>query len=271
MDFEQKRQRIEYGLKIAAVIGICFLLEPIIGTIFRGILGMAGTIAVSLVMVNVAPVFCVWLANKRLQMLKYAASLNPIETLENESKAKHDALEAKRDNIKQLNGVVQDLWAQIQEHDRLHPENPSQYLEKYRQLRSLLALQGEKFIQAKQNLAGFDTMIDEKRMDWKIAQTAAKATKLAKVGEDFQAKLLQDSALTTIQDGLNMAFSELDASLLDAQADQKQIAPKVITASIPRVVSKPIPALADAPPTLDLGESLPAEAELVPGLSRKRR
>ena len=67
----------------------------------------------------------------------------------------------------------------------------------------------------------FAEVIDEKRSDWKIAQTMAEASKLANVGQDFQSKLLKDTALNTIQDGLNLAFSELETSLLDEQTGDR--------------------------------------------------
>lgn len=129
-----------------------------------------------------------------------------------------------------------------------------------------MALRGEKFKEAKVALAQFHDMIGEKRMDWKIAQSFAKASKLANAGADFQSQLMQDTAVTTIQDGLNAAFADLDSALLDEQPAQ---------VSAPTMASrKPATAIADnAPPDLGALFSQPIEAEVVsaPARSRARR
>jgi hypothetical protein len=91
-------------------------------------------------------------------------------------------------------------------------------------------------------------LIEEKRSDWKIAQTMAEASKLANVGEDFQSKLLKDTAVNTIQDGLNLAFSELDTALLD---ENNSTPTPVQVTSAPAAVAQLAPT--SPPNTLDLG------------------
>lgn len=94
------------------------------------------------------------------------------------------------------------------------------------------------------------------RSDWKVAQSFAKAMKLANVGEDFTSKLMADSALSAVQDGLNMAFSELDASLLDDPAPP-------VTATVLPQAKKMQPQLPEkaGPPPMDF---LDAEFEAAP-------
>jgi hypothetical protein len=127
-----------------------------------------------------------------------------------------------RENIKQSYAVLEGLYSQIQEHSERYPDRPSQYLTKYQKLKALVALRAEKYKTAQRNLVSYAELIEEKRSDWKIALTMAEASKLANVGEDFQSKLLQDTALTTIQDGLNVSFAELETSLLDEEVNEPQ-------------------------------------------------
>jgi hypothetical protein len=183
-----------------------------------------------------------------LKALKAVASANPIETLENRYQVRDNALVGIRENIKKSYAVLQELWAQIQEHTEKYPNRPSQYLDKYNKLKALVELRGKKYKLAQANLKTFGELIEEKRSDWKIAQTMAAASELANVGEDFTSKLLQDTALNTIQDGLNMAFSELETSLLDEQPNT--------TVNVVEVSSTPVKAgipVKCGPPTLDLG------------------
>lgn len=230
-----------------------------------------------LVVVNVGlPWFGVTLANWRLKALKAAAAMNPIETLENQYADRQTALLAIRDNIKQSYAVLQDLYSQIQRHNDQFPGAPSQFTDKYNKLKQLVELRGNKYKQAQQNLLTFSELIDEKRSDWKIAQTMAKASQLANVGEDFQSKLLKDTALSTVQDGLNLAFSELETSLLDEQPTSSGTQPTVQVSNSPaRAQLSP-----SAPPSsLDLGfdadnvidVSATVEPETVPVARKNRR
>jgi hypothetical protein len=77
--------------------------------------------------------------------------------------------------------------------------------------------------------------------------------------------LLQDTALNTIQDGLNLAFSELETSLLDEQQSGDSTKPTVeVTPARP---ATQIPQKAMSLPTLDLGfdsDNIVVEAEPVP-------
>ena len=220
-DLEQKSKRIQTIVSIIALGGACLLIGPLYLTILHGLgalLGLGvGAVGV-FVSVNLMPWFALKVANWRLKALKAEAAANPIETLENLEQQKMEALSQRRDNIKQLDCVVQELWGQIEDYQTKYPGKVCQSLDKYNKLKSLLGLRANKYKQAQKNLVVFHNLIEEKRTDWQIAQTAAKASKLANVGEDFQSKLEQDTALTSVQDGLNLAFSELNASLLDEQA-----------------------------------------------------
>ena len=263
-DIEQKRKRIENIIKVVGVIIAAILFAPIAVMTIKGLISLIVVGAIALFTVNViVPWFAVSLANWRLKALKAAAAANPIEMLENQYKDRMNALAKIRENITASYAVLQDLHTQIQEHDEKYPNSPSQYLEKYQKLSALITLRGNKYKQAQKNLAEFAEKIDEKRADWKIAQTMAQANKLANVGQDFQSKLLQDTALTTVQDGLNTAFAELETSLLDEQ-DNGSAQTKTTVEVAP---ARPVAQLkAPSLPALDLGflNNGTTDAEVVP-------
>lgn len=215
-DLELKRKRIETVVKVLGLGAVAFFLAPFIVMTIKGLIGLTVAAVISLLVVNVGvPWFAIKLANWRLKALKYEASLNPIETLENQYGQRVEALNGIRDNLKEFFAVVQELASQIKEHEERYPDKPSQFTEKYQKMLALYNQRAIKYKQAQKNLGQFAELIEEKRSDWKVAQAAAKAMKLANVGQDFQDKLMQDTALSSIQDGLNLAFSELEVSLLD--------------------------------------------------------
>jgi hypothetical protein len=263
-ELELKRKRIETFGKVLGLGIAGFLFAPIAYATITGVLSLIVVGVIALAVVNVGvPWFAVSLANWRLKALKSAAAANPIETLENRYQDRQNALVGIRENIKKSYAVLQELYAQIQEHAEKYPNRPSQYLEKYNKLKALVELRGKKYKQAQTNLATFGELIEEKRSDWKIAQTMAAASELANVGEDFTSKLLQDTALNTIQDGLNMAFSELETSLLDEQpADGTTVITVEATAVTSGRKTAAIPEKC-GPPTLDLGFDADA-IEMVP-------
>jgi len=269
---EQKRKRIETVVKLVGLCVVGFLVAPFIFATIKGLVGLVVAATVALVVINLMPSVAALIANWRLKALKAVAAANPIETLENQYAEREQALVGIRDNIKEFHTVVQELYSQIQEHNERFPNKPSQFLEKYEKMKALLSLRSQKYKKAQQNLASFAQLIDEKRSDWRIAQAAAKASKLANVGEDFQSKLMADTALTTIQDGLNFAFSELEVSLLDEQSEaQASTTTVVVDPTVPLVTKATLAAIAEksGPPTLDLDFTEVVEAE--PVLVRRGR
>lgn len=271
-ELELKRKRIETWGKVIGLGIAGFLFAPIAYATITGLVSLivVGVIALTVVHVGV-PWFAVSLANWRLKSLKAAAAANPIETLENRYADRQNALVGIRENIKKSYAVLQELYGQIQEHAEKYPNRPSQYLEKYNKLKALVELRGKKYKQAQANLVTFGELIEEKRSDWKIAQTMAAASELANVGEDFQSKLLQDTALNTIQDGLNMAFSELETSLLDEQPESGTVT--VTVEAAPASGGRRTAAIPEkcGPPTLDLGFDTDAiEVVAVPASRRAR-
>ncbi len=215
-DLEQKRKRIENIVKVVGLCAVGFFVAPFIFVTIQGLVGLAVAAVVGLGLVNVGiPWFAVKMANWRLKALKHEASLNPIETLENQYSVRAEALNQIRNNLKEFYGVVQELAEQIKSYKAAYPDKTSQFEEKYHKMLALYQLRASKYKASMKQLEAFNALIEEKRVDWRVAQSAAKAMKLANVGEDFQSRLMEDSALTSVQEGLNFAFSELEVSLLD--------------------------------------------------------
>jgi hypothetical protein len=229
---EDRSKRFELGIKIAAFVATLLILGPFLMTLLHGMAALMALVfagAIGLVVINLIPAFSEWAGAKKLQALKSVAANNPIEILENQYREKQEALSASRDNISQSYAVLQEIWRNIQDHNERFPNRPSQQTQTYKDLKALVELRARKYKQAQAKQQQFGELIEEKRSDWKIAKSMAKARQIAKVGEDFQSKLMQDTAITSIQSELDLAFSELQTSLLDeAPSEDSTVKAKVI-------------------------------------------
>ncbi len=237
-DLEARRKRIEtwakvLGLGVAGLLFAPFAVATITGLISLIVVGVIGLLAVN---VGV-PWFAASLANWRLKALKAVAAANPIETLENRYAQLKDSLLKQRENIKQRIAIASKIFEQIKGYESSF-KKPSPRRDQYEKLNQLVEVSKSKYSNAQVSLVAFGQLIDEKRSDWEIALSMAEANKLANVGEDFTAKLMQDTALTTISDGLNLAFAELDASVMDENI-QKVLNGETATVTVAPAVAVP--------------------------------
>jgi len=229
-DLELKRKRIEKIVGGGLLLVIGFMVAPFIFVAIQGLVGLIAAGAVLAFSYYAAPAVGRWLANMRIRSLKAVAAADPISTLQNAYAEKKDALTKQRENIKQLIAVGSKIFDQIQGYEsRFNKQSPRRV--SYQQLQALIGVSKDKYARAQRNLVAFGEYIEEKTADWEIACSMAEASKLAKVGEDFVSKLMQDTAFTTIQDGLNLAFAELDASVMDENI-QKTLAGEVIEVTV---------------------------------------
>jgi len=267
-ELELKRKRIETIVKIAGVIGITLILGPLYLVILHGIgalfaLAIAGVIGVTFV--NFLPLFAAQLAVWKLKSFKALAAANPIEIFEKRYAEKKEILLKQRENIKQRIAIASKIYQQIASFETQF-NKPSPRRDQYSKLNQLVEASKAKYQTAQIGLVNYGKLIEEKRADWEIAQSVAEGNKLANVGEDFLSQLMEDTALNTIQNGLNVAFAELDAAVMDENI-QKVLNGQVTVSSSAPVIDTPKTKQLSAPTDLDFdfeGPTDAVEAEVVP-------
>jgi hypothetical protein len=219
-ELEQKRQRFE---KIAKVVGLGvagLLFAPFAAATITGLVSLLVVATLGLLTVNIGiPVGSRLMANWRLKALKAVAAANPIETLENRYSELKDSLMKQRDNIKARIAVASKIFSQIKSFESQFSK-PSPRRDSYDKLNQLIELSKGRYQKAQLALVDFGHVIEEKRADWEIVQSMNEANKLQKAGEDFTSKLMADTALNTVQTGLDTAFAELDAAVMDENIDK---------------------------------------------------
>lgn len=273
-DLESKRKRIETWTKIIIFCVAGALFAPFALMTIKGLISL---IVVGVIGFGMTTVGIPWLgasfANWRLKALKAVAAANPIEQLENTQKLKTETLTASRENIKKRIAIASDIFTQITDFEKEF-NKPSPFRAKYVSMMRLIEMAKTKYKAAQKSLVEYSQFVDEKRAEWRIVLSMAEADKLDNAGEDFITKMMQDTAVTTINDGLNFAFAELDASVLDAESNKEiydaQHGTSTATVTVSEVV---VPKLLPSPSELDFdfqGSAPKEEAEPVRATRRSR-
>lgn len=219
-DIEQKRQKFEtwakyIGLGVAGLLFAPFAIATIKGVISLLVVFTIGALAFHVGLPWLSASLAVW----RLKALKAVAAANPIEQFELRYKERKDALVKQRENIKQRLAIAARIFNQITTFEQQF-NKPSPRRKPYDQLVQLVELSKSRYTNAQVALVSYGKLIDEKRADWEIVQSMNEESKLRQVGEDFVSKLMEDTALNTVQNGLDTAFAELDAAVMDENIDK---------------------------------------------------
>jgi len=244
-DLEQKRKRIETGVKIAAVLGVGLVAAPFIFLAIKGLVGLIIASAITITTYHFTPWAGMKLANWRLAAIKNEAMRNPVETLQNIYIQKETALNAFLESIKVFGGKIRSFESELEKLAKNYPAELPKFQEQRDQMRQLLKLRMNKYEQAKANLHSFSLEIEKADTIWKVSQAAAAATKAAGMNEEeFFIKIQRETALDSVQESLNLAFSELEIALLDEKDTKKELA---TSKNLVTDTTSPIPARQQIP------------------------
>lgn len=219
IDLEQKRKRIEALVKIGGLGIIGFLVAPFIFLTIQGLIGLVVAAGISFTAINFVPWYAAKVANWRLKAIKHEASKNPIETLQNEYRARQEALTKFEQSIKSFAAEVSAFMGKLEGFTKTYPNEAKKFYDQYNAMKALLDSRKEKYRLARSNLGVFDGEINKARAIWEMAQAAAAMNRLSGVNEEeFYAKIQVETALDSVQKSMSIAFSDLEISLLDEPA-----------------------------------------------------
>lgn len=205
--------------KYAALLVVGFFVAPFIWVAIGGLIGL---IAAALLMGGVWMsrhwIYSV-MANARLKLVKAEARKNPVETLEEDLRRKHVALDERKTNIEKLNAQIRTFADKVDDILNRYGKTDTGYVKLSRDLSDLKRIykhRCDKWNEARQSLDRFAEEIDRAKMIWEAACAAAAARETSGLTEDeFFAKLKTETAFDTIQDNYNQALASLDTALLD--------------------------------------------------------
>jgi len=261
-DLELKRQKIETWAKWLSLPVAGFLFAPFAYATITGLISLLVVVVIGILTVQIGiPWFSKSVANWRLKAYKAVAAANPIETLENQYAEQKEALLKEREGIKKRIAIVARVYEQIKKFEEQF-KKPSPRREQYNLLNQLVEVYKGRYQKAQLYLQDFAKLIEEKRADWDILVSLKEADQLEAVGNDFINKLMKDTALTTIQDGMNTAFAELDATAMDEGINNILNGQPIQVPTAPTKEDKPMKNLV-APSELDFDAETPSPRQKI--------
>lgn len=244
MNDEVNKQKLVNIVKWGSIITISLIAAPIVFVLAKAALGavialgLAGLIAVA--GIEFSPVIAMKLANRKVKEIVSEATSNPIETLYNQLAEKRQSSNAFKDSITLFRTEIKNFEQTTAQFKKQYPEDAERFEKQLSTMNQLLSFRESRYKQLQIELDNFDKAIARAQALWNMSQAAQKMNKLAgvKMADQFE-KIKTDSAVNSVMNSVNKAFSEMETALLDneevqkaalVQLDQKQ--PQLLTMSI---------------------------------------
>ena len=201
------------GLAVAAPIAV-LALKTVTSVAMAGVIGLGLFLGFSAL-----PLIARWWRIQVFRMLKATARRNPVETLQLELLARRDAFTDATARVVAVTAMRDGLREKLDEYiERYRAKDPG--LERsVDQLSELVDRLRTSLREAGLRLEEFERFVERQADRWILAKATGELATLLKAsgGGDVTGRFLQDEAIETIRDGLNLSFAEIDQIL---QADE---------------------------------------------------
>ncbi len=226
-ELNQKRKRLTKWTQIGLLV-VALIAAPIVFLIIQGIVGLAVAGVLGLAVVSFAPAVSLKFANWKLQAIKAEATKNPVETLQNvyaERLAQKSAFKVKITNFRAKVATFADKVEGFKER---YPQDVDKFEQQLAQMQKLLNRREQKYVKVSGDLEKFAGVIQRADAIWQMGLAAAEMNAAAGEfdGEQMYERIKVETALDSIQDSMNLAFSEMESDLMagdDIYDQPKQI------------------------------------------------
>ncbi len=208
-DLDLKRDRIAKYARWVGAGAICFFVSPVIFAVVKGAAGLFVAGVLGLALVNFMPYLAMVFANWKLKAIKFEASKNPIETLENDYARRKQRLGEMRQSILTSKASVANYGSKLQTFKQKFPADAQTFDDGYTKMLAALKIKGDKYQLAKADLARFADVIERASAIWEMTKDAAAASKAVDSVDDFYREVARNTALDAVQKSLNMTFADL--------------------------------------------------------------
>lgn len=218
---DQRAQRWGTVAKWAAFAVGGFLFAPFAVATITGMVGLIVAAAIAGTTWYLMPVFEQKAKNLRLKMIKAEAAKNPVETLEAEELRRSTMLDDRLKAIQTFEAKTRTFEDKLVGFKKQYPSEADRYQRDLDNMKLVLERQKAQWKEARRNLEAFHHVVEKAKAMWDMAQAAAAAREGTGLDEDsFYAQLKTATALDAVQDGMNMAFSQLDTLVLEGDAQE---------------------------------------------------
>lgn len=249
MDPEVRRKRLTTMVKWGIGVAGAAIISPILYFALKGLLGLAALVvagAIGYVVIELAPVFAMKIANWKVKMIVSEAEKNPIETMENLRIEKAEELARADQGIVDFETEIGNYDDQLEGFKHDYPtEAPTYVMLSEKMHDGLLDMKREQST-ARHELANFEQQIKKAKAIYKMALAAQRVTQLSKSAEaQVFAKIREEVAFDSVRTQLNRAFANLNLAL-EKRVDARPALPegrpvKVIDATPTTPERVPVP------------------------------
>jgi phage shock protein A len=220
-DFRQLStvQKVVYGGGALVALG---LLAPLAVLSLKAVttITIAAVVGLALFMGFLAlPPILRWWRIRVLKMMKATAHRNPIETLQLELIDRKRAFEAASATVIAVSATRDSLREKLDEYIEKHRTKDTGLERSIQQLSDLVDRLRTSLRQAAIKIEEFERFVARQADRWKLAKATGELATLLREsgGGDATDRFLQDEAIDTIRDALNLSFAQIDQILQKAE------------------------------------------------------
>lgn len=226
IDINARRTKLATKLKIGAGIGAAAVVAPITFLAIGGIIGATIAAALGVVIVNMAPVFSMKIANLKIKAITHEASQNPSETLDNALIDKKNRLQAAETELKVRLGKADLFIQEAEKFAQAEPTEAKKWLEKIQNTKLLRERRKDEFRIASEKVEAFERLVERAKVELSLAQMESDSNQALNIIDGNPLDNLKEStALKSIQLQVNTALASLEVSLLK-DGELKDITPE---------------------------------------------
>ncbi len=237
---ESKKKKWEFGIKAVCMLILGFVVAPFIYVAIQGLIGLALAAGICIGINFFVPVFADKLSNWRIKLIKAEAAKNPIETLQRDYGQKEEALNSFKESISRFKAATLNFKDKLDGFKDKFPNDTAKFDEILSNMKKLLAIRIVKYQDAEGQLEKYSSEIERAKAIWDMGQEAAKMNAAAGMSQgDFMQKIKVETALDSVTTSMNMAFADLETSLLVDKGEKEML-------KLGEAVSSKVPEVKDA-------------------------
>ncbi len=217
IELNAKKERLATAAKWGLAGLAALIVSPIIFLVIKGAIGLAVASIVGLAIVNFAPAVSMWFANQKLKAIKAEAARNPVETLQNVYAERLQKKNLFKQQITAFRAKVEGFAEKVQGFAESFPKDAPKFEQQLVAMRALLARRELKYKAVKSELEKFELVIQRADALWKMGLAAAEMNAAAGAfdGDQMMQRIKTETALESVTDSVNLAFSELESDLME--------------------------------------------------------
>jgi hypothetical protein len=223
-DFQQLTtpQKVVYGG--GALLGLAFV-APLAVLALKAVTSIAAAAAVGLGLFmgfSALPLILRWWRIRVFKMMRATARRNPVETLQLELIDRRQAFETAAATVVAVSAMRDSLREKLDEYIEKHRTKDAGLERSIDQLSELVDRLRASLRQAGIKIEEFERFVARQADRWKLAKATGELAALLKEsgGGDVTERFLQDEAIDSIRDALNLSFAQIDQILLKEEFRQ---------------------------------------------------